>query len=135
MDAWSKDVQVANEMNIIGNPTPPYILSVGRLIKRKGFDWFIRNVLPKIVRSKCDIKYVIVGDGSYRPEIEKAIAESCMTEHVILLGKIDRLKLIKVLQNASLFVSPNVPVAGDKGGLELPILGQLFWYPGNRFTG
>lgn len=98
------------------------ILSVGRLVKRKGFHWFAGNVFPIISKRRDDIIYIIAGEGSFREEIEVAVRENKLEEKVILLGRVSD-ETVKNLYNvADVFVMPNIVVEGDAEGFGLVIL-------------
>ena len=50
------------------------LLSVGRLVERKGFDRVLQ-ALPSILRRHSDVHYLIVGDGPCRPNLERFARE------------------------------------------------------------
>lgn len=92
------------------------LLSSGRLVKRKGIEWFIRNVLPVITESEPNTMLVISGEGDARSAIEVAITETKMEDNVMLLGRTSD-ELLHVLYNAAdCFVMPNIVVPGDMEG-------------------
>lgn len=98
------------------------LLSVGRLVERKGFLWFIENVVPKLLKQKNDFVYLIAGDGLFRERIENAAANNGLEEYVIMLGKVDD-ETLKLLYNASdIFIMPNIPVEEDMEGFGIVIL-------------
>ena len=59
-------------------------LTVARLSAEKGVDRFIR-VIKRV--GNMQIRYYIVGEGSFRPQIEQAIAECDLKSQVFLLGE------------------------------------------------
>jgi len=98
------------------------ILSVGRLVERKGFHWFTEKVVPQLLEYDDNFIYIIAGDGQYRDVIEKIILENNLVDNVKLTGKIDRYTL-KILYNiADVFVMPNIRVNGDIEGFGIVIL-------------
>jgi len=98
------------------------LLSIGRLVERKGFHWFVNEVMPKLIEKRKDLLYLIAGDGKYRSIIENAIKEKGLQEYVFLLGKVDD-KTKKLLYNISdIFILPNIPVEGDIEGLGVVLL-------------
>lgn len=98
------------------------ILSVGRLVKRKGMEWFIEHVMPGIVQKDKNTYLVISGDGVARQDIERAISANGLQENVRLLGKTDE-SLLRLLYNgADLFVMPNITVRGDIEGFGLVLV-------------
>lgn len=99
---------------------PSLILcSVGRLVARKGVEWFVSNVMPQLPR---DVSLLVVGDGPERSRIEAAIARSNLQNQVHVLGAVSESQLECLYQGADLFVMPNVPVANDIEGFGLVML-------------
>jgi phosphatidylinositol alpha-1,6-mannosyltransferase len=82
------------------------ILTVGRLIERKGFDNTIR-ALPEIIKSIPSINYLIVGDGEYRQRLESLVTELELHSYVTFAGRIAEEDLVKYYQTCDLFVMPN----------------------------
>lgn len=98
------------------------ILSVGRLVEKKGFHWFIESVLPKMVKTEKDIVYLIAGDGPLKNKIRESIEKSRMEKYVFLLGKVSD-EMLKLLYNsADVFVMPNIQVEGDIEGFGIVAL-------------
>jgi len=106
------------------------LLTVGRLVERKGVPRFIRDILPRIVAERPDVLYLVVGDGPQRDEVLGAIAEASMDEHVHILGQVAPGLLAAACEAAHLFVMPNQPVAGDIEGFGLvAIEANIFGLP------
>lgn len=98
------------------------LLSVGRFVKRKGFPWFVENVMPTIIEKRKDIVYLLVGNGALRKGLEEAIVAHNLEDHVFLLGGVGD-ELLKILYNmADVFAMPNVPVEGDMEGFGIVAL-------------
>jgi len=95
------------------------ILTVGRLVKRKGHQWFIENVIHRI---KSDVIYLVVGDG---PEYDRIVNErelSPLKSNIIIAGRQSSDMLNTAYAAADLFVMPNVPVEGDMEGFGIVLL-------------
>lgn len=98
------------------------LLSVGRLVERKGFHWFVENVIPKLLEQINEFVYLIAGDGIFRERIKNIIANNGLEDYVIMLGKVDD-EVLKLLYNASdIFITPNIPVEGDMEGFGIVAL-------------
>ncbi|MDR0578269.1 MAG: glycosyltransferase [Candidatus Accumulibacter sp.] len=95
------------------------ILTIGRLVPRKGMDMAIR-AMPKIIRKIPDVHYVIVGDGGYRSQLEQIIHEQELWKYVTLVGKVTDKDLVCFLQACDLFIMPNRTMPdGDTEGFGL----------------
>ena len=99
------------------------LLSVGRLVERKGFHWFLEKVIPPLIEKKGkEILYFIVGEGPFQWKIKEVIRAKHLENYVCLLGKVDAQDL-KLLYHASdVFVMPNIPVKGNIEGFGIVIL-------------
>ncbi len=95
------------------------LVSVGRLIPRKGIAWFLRDVFPVLLQTFPDLHYTIIGDGPERESIEKIIAEKNVSSCVTLITHANDAQRDHALSLASVFVMPNVPVPGDMEGFGI----------------
>lgn len=91
------------------------LVTVGRLVPRKGVAWFVRNVLPRL----SNVLYVVVGVGAHRDEIERAAAETGMTDNVWLVGSVSDERLLQLLGSSDVFVMPNIVVPGNVEGFGI----------------
>ncbi len=108
------------------------LITVGRLVRRKGVLEFVRNVMPSLVREIPDLLFLIVGDdGSQslihnkegmRQQIEAAIREHQLEEHVRVLGKRPDAELLRLYFNAHVFVLPVLELPGDIEGFGIVFL-------------
>jgi glycosyltransferase involved in cell wall biosynthesis len=98
------------------------LLTVGRLVKRKGVAWFISNVLPGLVRQYPDLIYLVAGEGGERHNIEASIKRSGMAQNARLLGTINGSLYEAAYNGADVFVMPNINVPGDIEGFGLVLL-------------
>lgn len=95
------------------------LLTTGRLVRRKGVAWFVREVVPRLDEG---VLYVVAGEGPERPGVERAVQARGLQERVLLLGQVPD-EVRNLLYNAAdLFVMPNVPVPGDLEGFGLVAL-------------
>lgn len=98
------------------------LLSVGRLIERKGIPHFLRNIFPTIKNEYPEIIYIIVGSGKLKSEIRIQIKNLKLEEDVYLLENIDDALLNSLYQISDIFVMPNIPVKGDMEGFGIVLL-------------
>jgi glycosyltransferase involved in cell wall biosynthesis len=80
------------------------ILAVGRLDRVKGHDVLIRAA-AEVARSDPAARFEIAGDGRYRPDLERLIANLDIKEHVHLLGEVEDVP--GLLGRAGLFTQPS----------------------------
>jgi phosphatidyl-myo-inositol dimannoside synthase len=92
------------------------VLTLGRLVRRKGAEWFLRNVLPRLPEQ---VSFVVAGDGREAEQVRRAVAELGLETRVQLLGTVDDSERELLLRGADLFVQPNVAVPGDIEGFGL----------------
>lgn len=92
------------------------LLALGRLVRRKGTVWFLRNVLPQLPQR---VVYVVAGDGRDAERVHRAVAEVGLDQRVRLLGQVDDSERELLLRGADLFVQPNIAVPGDIEGFGL----------------
>ncbi|PIY97311.1 MAG: hypothetical protein COY66_00235 [Candidatus Kerfeldbacteria bacterium CG_4_10_14_0_8_um_filter_42_10] len=84
------------------------ILGVGRLIKRKGFQ-FVIQALPQVLeKSKRKFKFRIVGIGEYKTELEKIINSGGLSQYIEFRGLVDYSNLHEEYQQADIFVMPSL---------------------------
>ncbi len=95
------------------------LLSVGRLVRRKGHEWFIREVFPALDPGNI---YMIVGDGPEFENVRRAAGESPDGERIFLMGRQPDRVLKMAYAAADLFVMPNIPVEGDMEGFGIVML-------------
>jgi phosphatidylinositol alpha-1,6-mannosyltransferase len=98
------------------------IISVGRLVHRKGQDKLIES-LPLILKSVPNAHVLLVGEGPYRTHLEKLVAEKSLQNHVTFAGRVMYDKLPSYLSAADLFVMPS---RSRLFGLEVEGLGIVY---------
>ena len=99
---------------------PALILcSVGRLVPRKGVDWFVTHVMPLL---PPNVHFVVAGDGAERTRIEGSVKNLGLQGRVTVFGQVTDSELEMVYRGSDLFMMPNVPVPGDMEGFGLVML-------------
>jgi phosphatidylinositol alpha-1,6-mannosyltransferase len=98
------------------------LLTVGRLVKRKGHDTVIR-ALPNIADRVNEVAYVIVGDGPEKQSL-KHLARECGVEHrVVFATGVNNEDLIRYYRSCHAFIMPNRTLEdGDTEGFGLVFL-------------
>jgi len=91
------------------------LLTVGRLVPRKGAAWFVRHVLPRLP----SVLYVLVGVGAEHDEIVRAAADTGTSDRVWLVGSVSDARLLDILGTSDVFVMPNIEVPGNVEGFGI----------------
>lgn len=101
-------------------PTAPVkMLTVGRLVEKKGMEYSIRAV-AQVARTFDQIEYNIVGTGELKSSLEKLIAELGMADKIHLLGPRTTEELRHLYAESHIFVLSSVTAAnGDQEGQGL----------------
>jgi len=103
-------------------PAPVEILTVGRLIERKGHAVLI-DAMAHIARSRPDAVLTVIGEGHERPSLERRIEQLGLQAQVRLLGRVSEEELHRAYARCDIFVLPSiVDRAGDTEGLGMVLL-------------
>jgi len=92
------------------------LVSVGRLVRRKGVSWFVREVMPRLQPSYC---YLIVGDGPEYGHVQEVLKQKNLRKRVLLLGKVSDEERNLILNASDIFIMPNIEVPGDVEGFGI----------------
>lgn len=123
------------------------ITTLGRPVKRKGFSWFLKNVvpnlpeevyilmigplsgpkkkslwnflLPKSLKRRIEL---LTGGVNDEAEIRELLQSAALRGRVIQTGKLPFNRLLSLLSLSDLFVMPNVKMEGDAEGFGLVAL-------------
>ncbi len=100
----------------------PLIVSVGRLIEKKGFPILLRAV-ALIAAEGIDFELAIIGEGPQREELEQLVNGLALTDRVHLPGAQSEDELIALYRIADVFaLTPIVAEDGDRDGLPNVII-------------
>ena len=108
-------------MDAHGLGAKPIILTVGRLVERKGHDVLIR-AMPDVLGRVPNAAYVIVGDGPERSRLEHLAAELGLTDCVHVTGRLPRGEVIGMLARCRIFAMVNRQVANSVEGFGIVFL-------------
>lgn len=92
------------------------LLTVGRLIERKGHDRVIQ-ALPKVIQRVPDLLYCIVGIGSNEGNLRRQIREMDLESRVRLMGKVPNEELVYLYNACKIFIMPSREIL-DGGHIE-----------------
>ncbi|OGC76994.1 MAG: hypothetical protein A2145_03630 [candidate division Zixibacteria bacterium RBG_16_40_9] len=85
----------------------PTIIYLGRIKKYKSVDDLIK-AMPKVLEKIPEAELLIVGDGDYKPVLEKLVKDSKLSDKVTFMGYVSKEQKVKLLQKAWVSVYPSL---------------------------
>ncbi len=98
------------------------IVSVGRLVHRKGQDYLI-EAMPEILKSVRQAHLLLVGEGPYREHLQKLVAKHNLDAAVTFIGRIQYKELPNYICVGDIFAMPS---RSRLMGLEVEGLGIVY---------
>ncbi len=99
------------------------LFSLGRLVKRKGFDTVIQALNTLAVNDLEKIKYVIAGTGPDENYLRALVLEyPRLKDHVLFIGEISDVDKWSWLDLCAIFIMPARNIAGDFEGFGIVYL-------------
>ena len=95
------------------------LCSTGRQVARKGFAWFVEQVMPLVPQN---VHYWLIGNGPQTRTIRSAIAKNRLENRVCLLGNVTDRDVKRIYRLADLFVMPNIRQPGTMEGFGVVLL-------------
>jgi len=92
------------------------ILSVGRLVERKGHDMVIK-AMPEVLKQIPETKYLIVGIGPMENKLKGIAKELNIEEKVKFLGKVPDKELLYLYNMCDVFIMPSREIK-EEGQVE-----------------
>ncbi|MGB9723998.1 MAG: glycosyltransferase [Chloroflexia bacterium] len=104
------------------SPGEPFLLAVGRLVRKKGFDILIR-ALPQVIQEVGPVRLVIAGRGDLQEELAALAGRLGVQDRVILAGAVERDRLPALFRSCDLLVVPSMhDERGNVDGLPNVVL-------------
>jgi phosphatidyl-myo-inositol dimannoside synthase len=98
------------------------IVSVGRLVHRKGQDFLIQS-MPAVLAKHPTAHILMVGEGPYRKDLTKMVSELNLIDAVTFIGRIQYKELPRYICAGDIFVMPS---RSRLAGLEVEGLGIVY---------
>lgn len=98
-----KKNQIFDKLNI--NKNDKVIINVGRLVKQKN-QKFIISVAEKMKSIDKSYKFIIIGEGNLKEELNRLIIEKKLEDNVFLLGAKNNVE--EYLTNSDVFIFPSL---------------------------
>ena len=104
------------------------IISVGRVIERKGFKYLI-DAMPNLLKKYPDATLQIIGGGPHREKLIEQAKKLGVEKSVSLPGKISQSDLEKAFSECNVFVLPSiVDSKGDTEGLGVVLIEAMTYH-------
>ncbi|KRT65818.1 MAG: glycosyl transferase group 1 [Candidatus Dadabacteria bacterium CSP1-2] len=101
---------------------PIRILTVGRLVEKKGHEYAIKAI-AEVVKRHGNIEYMIAGDGPSRSKLENLVVTLEIENYVKFLGAVDQDEVLKLYERSHIFLLSSVTASdGDSEGLPVVLL-------------
>lgn len=97
------------------------VLSVGRLVRRKGFDQVVR-ALPVLVKEGFDVHYAIIGIGEDWDYLSGLAKDMGVADRLHMLGHVSPEDLPRWYNACDVFVMANREINGDTEGFGMVFL-------------
>jgi glycosyltransferase involved in cell wall biosynthesis len=98
------------------------ILSVGRLVEKKGMEYLI-EAFARIAGEAPEVRLEIAGDGPLRRPLERLTSERGLSARVTFHGSLPHREVAALMQKSSIICQPSVTAAnGDSEGLPTVVL-------------
>ena len=114
-----KSVELQKKWGIVDAPV---IVSIGRLVARKGSDQLIK-AMPEVLQQFPKSKLLLVGTGNYQKRLEKLVRNLKVHDSVIFTGRVEHELLPDYYRLGDIFAAP---CRSRYGGLEVEGLGIVY---------
>ena len=115
----SGSIQLRRDLGLIDKKV---IVSVGRLVHRKGQDFLIQS-LPAILEKHPTAHILMVGEGPYRKDLTKIVEKLKLSQAVTFIGRIQYKDLPRYICAGDIFAMPS---RSRLAGLEVEGLGIVY---------
>lgn len=114
-------VRLPSSAGSTGSPPPVRLVSVCRLVEKKGIEYAIRALAE--MESGAAWEYRVIGDGPERERLQHLVSARGLQDRVHFEGWLDPAEVSEALRTADAMVAPSVTAAnGDQEGIPVAIM-------------
>lgn len=126
-DIWDFDrVGFLKNLNINSPESKTILFSIGRWIERKGFHWFLDNILPFLDHNK--FHYILAGFWPYEKKYFQIVKDKNIS-NVSIIGKIsDPFVKAKLFMAADIFIMPNLLIEWNIEGQPIVLMEAKYYH-------
>ena len=107
------------------NPSEIRLVSIARLVEKKGLQYSIQAVAQLIPRHP-NLEYHIIGDGILRGGLQQLIEELNVAAHVKLLGWRKQQEVASIIEGADIVLAPSITSRdGDCEGIPVSLMESM----------
>ena len=121
-DHFAPDPTAVQLRRDLGLADKKVIVSVGRLVHRKGQDILIQS-MPAVIAKHPTAHILMVGEGPYRRDLTKMVEKLKLSDAVTFIGRIQYKELPRYIGAGDIFVMPS---RSRLAGLEVEGLGIVY---------
>lgn len=101
---------------------PIKILTIGRLVEKKGYEYTIKAIKKIIVKYR-NIEYIIVGDGPLENKLKKLVSESGIKKYIKFMRAAKQDEVLDFYKQAHIFMLPSITASnGDQEGIPVVLM-------------
>ena len=101
---------------------PVRILSVGRLIEKKGH-WYALKAFSRVAAKHKNVSYIIAGDGPLRSSLQSLVDELKLHDHVNFPGEVDQNEVLQLYERAHILIQPSITAkTGEQEGIPVVLM-------------
>ncbi len=79
------------------------LITACRLTKEKNLEFLIRS-FAKIIEKQKNVKFMIVGDGAVKNDLEKMVEKLRIKNNIVFTGLVDRASIVSLYQASDIFI-------------------------------
>ena len=99
------------------------VLSVGRLVEKKGFDVLIKSIGEIAQDGQYSMRLTIAGGGPEEEQLQRLVRSLPATAEVVLLGDTENDTIMELMTQADVFALPcRVASTGDRDGIPVVLM-------------
>src|SRR6185312_14264083 len=111
------DLRARGRARLGANNDAPMLIAVGRLVKKKGFEYLI-DATARLIREFPNLRVAIAGEGDLKDALRARAEHAGVAAHVQFLGVVPHHEIPALLAAADVAVAPSVhDEAGNVDGL------------------
>lgn len=93
----------------------PVVIALGRMVAKKGFKYLVK-AMPLILKKNPRVRFLMVGDGEQKAELESLSKKLEIEQKVIFAGRVLHTEVPKYLNMGDVFVAPSIK--DEKGNID-----------------